>query len=75
MARKRPLGKRLTAYLSSSKTLKKHRLINYVEMLLATLYGASVYPGEVVKEALKLNAAAVIYRASSERPSRAEPGG
>lgn len=74
LARKRPFGKRLTAYLSSSKTLKKHRLINYVEMFRATLYGTSVYPREVVKEALKLNAAAVIFphiiRAAIQRRAR-----
>jgi DNA repair protein RadC len=38
----------------------RHRLIEYVEMFRGTLDGASVYPREVLKEALRLNAAAVI---------------
>ncbi|MCE5232262.1 MAG: DNA repair protein RadC [Mizugakiibacter sp.] len=38
----------------------RHRLIEYVEMFRGTLNGASVHPREVVKEALRLNAAAVI---------------
>jgi DNA repair protein RadC len=39
---------------------KRHRVISYNEMFRGTIDGASVYPREVVKEALKLNAAAVI---------------
>ena len=39
---------------------KRHRLISYAEMFRGTIDGASVHPREVVKEALKLNAAAVI---------------
>jgi len=39
----------------------RHRLIEYVEMFRGTLDGASVHPREVVKEALRLNAAAVIF--------------
>jgi DNA repair protein RadC len=39
---------------------KRHRLISYEEMFQGTIDGASVYPREVVKEALKHNAAAVI---------------
>jgi DNA repair protein RadC len=39
---------------------KRHRLISYQEMFQGTIAGASVHPREVVKEALKLNAAAVI---------------
>ena len=39
---------------------KRHRLISYQEMFQGTIDGASVHPREVVKEALKLNAAAVI---------------
>jgi DNA repair protein RadC len=39
---------------------KRHRLISYQEMFLGTIDGASVHPREVVKEALKQNAAAVI---------------
>jgi DNA repair protein RadC len=39
---------------------KRHRLITYQEMFQGTIDGASVHPREVVKEALKQNAAAVI---------------
>ncbi|HBN8507571.1 RadC family protein [Pseudomonas aeruginosa] len=39
----------------------KHRLIKYVELFRGTIDQASVYPREVVKEALRLNAAAVIF--------------
>jgi DNA repair protein RadC len=39
---------------------KRHRVISYVEMFRGTIDGASVHPREVVKEALKHNAAAVI---------------
>ncbi|RMI02200.1 RadC family protein [Stutzerimonas nitrititolerans] len=50
----------------------QHRLIKYVEMFRGTIDSASVYPREVVKEALKLNAAAVIL--SHNHPSgHAEP--
>ena len=38
----------------------RHRLISVEEMFLGTVDGASVHPREVVKRALKLNAAAVI---------------
>ena len=38
----------------------RHRLIEYGEMFHGTIDGASVYPREVVKEALRLNAAAVV---------------
>ena len=38
----------------------RHRLIEYVELFRGTVNGASVHPREVVKEALKRNAAAVI---------------
>ncbi|MDR2011897.1 MAG: DNA repair protein RadC [Rhodanobacter sp.] len=37
-----------------------HRLIEYVEMFRGTVDGASVHPREVVKEALRFNAVAVI---------------
>ncbi len=39
----------------------RHRLLEYVELFRGTIDSASVYPREVVKEALKLNAAAVIF--------------
>ncbi len=45
----------------------QHRLIEYVEMFHGTIDSASVYPREVVKEALRLNAAAVIV--SHNHPS------
>lgn len=38
----------------------RHRLIEYRELFRGTIDGATVYPREVVKEALALNAAAVI---------------
>ena len=52
----------------------QHRLIEYAEMFRGTIDGASVYPREVVKEALRLNAAAVIV--SHNHPSGSpEPSG
>lgn len=39
----------------------KHQLIQYVEMFRGSIDSASVYPREVVKEALHCNAAAVIF--------------
>lgn len=39
----------------------RHQLIEYVELFRGTIDGASVYPREVVKEALARNAAAVIF--------------
>jgi DNA repair protein RadC len=51
---------------------KRHRFISYQEMFQGTIDGASVHPREVVKEALKQNAAGVILAHS--RPSGvAEP--
>ena len=38
----------------------RHRLIEYVELFRGTIDSAAVYPREVVKEALRLNAAALI---------------
>ncbi len=38
----------------------RHRMIEYVELFRGTVDGASVHPREVVKEALRLNAAALI---------------
>ncbi len=38
----------------------RHQLIEYKELFRGTIDGASVYPREVVKEALQLNAAALI---------------
>jgi DNA repair protein RadC len=45
----------------------QHRLIEYAEMFRGTIDGASVYPRELVKEALRHNAAAVIV--SHNHPS------
>ncbi|ENG0045684.1 DNA repair protein RadC [Pseudomonas aeruginosa] len=45
----------------------QHCLIEYIEMFRGTIDSASVYPREVVKEALRLNAAAVIF--SHNHPS------
>lgn len=39
----------------------RHRLIEFVELFRGTIDGASVYPREVAKQALRLNAAAVIF--------------
>lgn len=54
----------------------KHRLIQYVEMFRGTIDSASVYPREVVKEALHLNAAAVIFAhnhpSGNPEPSQAD---
>ena len=44
-----------------------HRLIDYAEMFRGTIDSAEVHPREVVKEALRLNAAAVII--SHNHPS------
>lgn len=50
----------------------RHRLIDCLDMFRGTIDGASVHPREVVKEALKRNAAAVIL--SHNHPSGvAEP--
>lgn len=54
----------------------QHRLIEYVEMFRGTIDGAPVYPREVVKEALRLNAAAVVlahnHPSGSATPSSAD---
>ena len=39
----------------------QHRIIDRKELFRGTIDGASVYPREVAKEALKMNAAAVIF--------------
>jgi DNA repair protein RadC len=50
----------------------RHRLIEFKKMFFGTIDGASVYPRELVKAALKCNAAAVIF--SHNHPSGvAEP--
>ncbi|MFA1765713.1 DNA repair protein RadC [Xanthomonas campestris pv. campestris] len=54
----------------------RHRLIDYVEMFRGTIDGASVHPREVVKEALRCNAAALIlshnHPSGSPEPSAAD---
>jgi len=40
---------------------QRHCLIEFVELFRGTINGASVYPREVAKEALKYNAAAVMF--------------
>ena len=50
----------------------QHRLIKYEELFFGTINGASVHPREVVKHALKHNAAAVIF-AHNHSSGVAEP--
>lgn len=54
----------------------QNRLIEYREMFRGTLTQTSVYPREVVKECLELNAAAVVlvhnHPSGSVQPSRAD---
>ncbi len=53
----------------------QHRLLELEEMFRGTLTQTSVYPREVVKRALELNAAAVIlaHNHPRARPSRRAP--
>jgi DNA repair protein RadC len=54
----------------------RHRLIEYVELFRGTVDGAAVYPREVVKTALRLNAVAVLlchcHPSGNPEPSRAD---
>ena len=54
----------------------RHRLIDYMEMFRGTIDGATVHPREVVKEALRCNAAALIlshnHPSGSPEPSAAD---
>jgi len=54
----------------------KHRVLAFEEMFSGTLNGAAVYPRELVKRALQLNAAAVIlahnHPSGVAEPSRAD---
>jgi len=54
----------------------RHRLIEFVELFRGTINGASVHPREVVREALRRNAAAVIlvhpHPSGVAEPSRAD---
>ena len=55
---------------------RRHRLIQYNELFSGTINGAEVHPREVVKAALRLNAAAVIvghnHPSGSADPSAAD---
>lgn len=55
------LGEREHEVFSALLLDNQHGLIGYIEMFRGTIDGASVYPREVVKEALDHNAAAVIF--------------
>nr|HNP37515.1 DNA repair protein RadC [Woeseiaceae bacterium] len=57
LARMRHLGHELFCCLYLDN---RHRVLQFNEMFRGTIDGTSVYPREVVKEALKVNAAAVI---------------
>lgn len=52
----------------------KHRIIKWTEMFFGTIDSTKVYPREVVKEALRVNAASVIlahnHPSGNSRPSR-----
>jgi DNA repair protein RadC len=54
----------------------RHRLIAHLQLFRGTIDGASVHPREVVKEALKHNAAAVIFAhnhpSGASQPSHAD---
>jgi DNA repair protein RadC len=54
----------------------RHRILAYEEMFRGTIDGASVHPREVVKRAIQLNAAAVIFAhnhpSGIAEPSRAD---
>lgn len=49
----------------------RHRLVEYVELFHGTIDGAEVHPREVVRHALRCNAAAVIV--AHNHPSGSEP--
>ena len=69
MARLRPRAHEVFACLFLTN---RHAIISYEEMFRGTIDGASVYPREVVKRALELNAAAIV--AAHNHPSGvAEP--
>ena len=50
----------------------RHKVISYEELFRGSIDGASIYPREVVKRALSLNAAAVIF-AHNHPSGEAEP--
>ena len=54
------LGSREREVFVAAMLDTRHRLIEYVELFFGTVDGAEVHPREVVKQALRQNAAAVI---------------
>ncbi len=54
----------------------RHRLIEYREMFFGTIDGATVYPREVLRAAMEVNAAAILlvhnHPSSNPRPSDAD---
>ncbi len=54
------LGSREREVFAAAMLDTRHRLIEYVELFFGTVDGAEVHPREVAKQALRLNAAAVI---------------
>ncbi len=62
-ARFRHLGPELFCYLYLDN---RHRVLSFDELFRGTIDGTSVYPREVVKEALAINAAAVIIAHNSD---------
>lgn len=72
-ARLRPLGHELFCCLYLDN---RHRVIKFDELFRGTIDGTSVYPREVVKESLAVNAAAVIlahnHPSGVAEPSKAD---
>lgn len=54
------LGSREREVFAAAMLDTRHRLIDYAELFFGTVDGAEVHPREVVKQALRQNAAAVI---------------
>jgi len=48
----------------------RHRLIHYAELFYGSIDGAEVHPREVVKQVLRLNAAAIILLTTILRVTR-----
>lgn len=54
------LGHREREVFAAVMLDSRHRLIDYVELFMGTIDGAEVHPREVARQALRLNAAALI---------------
>ena len=54
------LGHREREVFAAVMLDSRHRLIEYVELFMGTIDGAEVHPREVARQALRLNAAALI---------------